>query len=840
MKIKDYIQDIVIVPRLQQSSVLVVYDPERRYRELATDMATAKRQVIDATESGIESRAAALVALQELGQARPVFDELLIYVPARSPLTDDERQRDPFALYAACGAIFPDPERDGDEFFNLCMRAKPDHATAIRRIFNENPRPSFDVIDAIGGGAGWPLLQTALGVNSAAEILRALLVPSDAQKEALKRDEAWVGEAKTLLQSALALDLKTRGKSWSAVSDELWRFVLFSEFVSDLPVPLPPEVANVPHAPPEAYPLIQGLCDQLREDRRTQSTYIAYAEAIETDLNLPEICRSINDLGMRDTFPFEERTFFSQAVDALQRDDMDRVRQLLSRHEHSIWRQRGENMEQWQLLEAAAQLIEACEDADRQLLDHARTQDALIDFYVGRLRNVDRLQREFEQAAASYYAPAPQMADVIRRARAVYRRISNKVQGIFVRHLEQVGWPPSGRMANADVFDRLVAPKLGESGRRVAVFLIDALRYELGVEVHKQLLEDSQGDLHVAFAQLPSVTPVGMASLLPGAGQALRITRKSDKLLPVLGNQPLPDVGQRMDVLRERYGERFTETPLEKFARGEFEPPAPADLLVLRSTDIDQDFESNHEAALGGITRTIKQIVVALRKLRELHFRDAVILTDHGFYLNAGTEAGDVCTKPAGTWVTVHERMLLGDGGGDAANVTLMANAMGVRGDFNQIVVPRAMVAYRAGQWYFHGGASLQEALVPVLDMRLSAVEPAATRQPKVTLAYKRGSKKITTRVPVIEIAVGEGDLFSTTFDLVLEAHDLQGRVVGEAKPGGLVNPATQTVAVSPGATIQVTLRMDSEFEGKFTVKALDPTTQRILANLNLETDYMV
>ncbi len=276
------------------------------------------------------------------------------------------------------------------------------------------------------------------------------------------------------------------------IGDELWRFVLFSEFVSDLPVALPGELATVACAQPEAYPLVQGLCERLRNDRRTQPTYIEHAETIERDLKLPDICTSITDLGVRDTFPFEERSFFSQAVDALKRDNVDRLRELLSRHMYSVWVGRGENQAHWQLMQAATYLIESCDDAERQLPDHVRTQDALIEFYVTTLRHTDRLQREFEQAAADYFDTTRQMTDVLSRARSSYRRLANKVQNVFVRHLEQSGWPPTGRLANVDVFDKLVAPKLGESGRRVALLLIDALRYELGVELHKQLMEDNQ------------------------------------------------------------------------------------------------------------------------------------------------------------------------------------------------------------------------------------------------------------------------------------------------------------------------------------------------------------
>ena len=75
---------------------------------------------------------------------------------------------------------------------------------------------------------------------------------------------------------------------------------------------------------------------------------------------------------------------------------------------------------------------------------------------------------------------------------------------------------------------------------------------------------------------------------------------------------------------------------------------------------------------------------------------------------------------------------------------------------------------------------------------------------------------------------------------MLLEAHDKKGEVVGEAKPGGPVNAAAGTVILKPGERLQVTLRMQMEFEGKFTVKALDPNTLTAFATLELETNYAV
>jgi len=840
MTIKQFIQEEVLRPKLKKASVLVVYDPERRYRDLCCDMAADKCAVVDATESSIESREQALALLQELGKPGAMFENLLIYVPAAQPLTDEDRQQDPFAIYGVVGAEFPGG--DGDEFQSLCLKAKADHATEVRRIFADNPNPTFDVIDAVGGGAGWPTLQAHLKVESARDILFAMLAPTAKQLESLKSSDGWVPEIRTLLTNTLGLKLKTKSKNWSPIADELWRFLLFSEFVYDLPGTLPGALSDVPCAVAEARPLIEDLCDRLRDSTANQPLYIERAETIEADLGLRDVCKDLEDLGVRDTFPFEERSFFAQAVDALKRDNIDKLRQMLGRHKSSVWIGRGENQAQWQLLQAAVSLVEACEDADRQLPDHAKTQEALIDFYTSSMREVDRLQREFEQAERDLLIKQDRVDVVIPHARTAYRKLVDKVQGVFIRHLEQSGWPPAGRLANCDVFDKMIAPKLQESGRRVAVLLIDALRYELGVELEKQLVDDGQVEIHAAFAQLPSITPVGMASLLPGAGSELKLIRKEDQVVVALGDQSLPQVTQRMDVLKKRFGDRFAEMSLTEFVRGKGKVDGGVELFVLRSTTIDQHMESTPEMALRLIHESLKSIRVAIHKLRGLGFKDAFVVTDHGFYLNTATEAGDVCAKPQGKWINVHERCLLGDGVSDTGNFVISAQHLGIRGDFNQIAGPRAMVPYRAGEWYFHGGASLQEAVVPVIAVRMQEPEGKFVPQAKITLNYKRGATKITTRLPVIEISASSADLFSmsATFEILVEAHDKQGNVVGEIKLGGMVNPATRTLSIKPGQNIAVTLRMDLEFEGSFTVKALDPVTLTTYSKLDLETDYTV
>lgn len=842
--IADFIRDSVIVPRLKQRDCLVVYDPEQRYRELCLALHDEKCTVVDATESSLESREEALAALRRVGDRKSGNESLLVYVPARPPVTPEQKQVDPFSLYAACGAVFPDSDADGYEA--LCLRARPDHASAIRRVFERDPQPSFATIDAIGTGTGWPQLKSTLKAESPRDILMGILAPQPAQEAALSAGAVWVPELRDLCKASLGLELKTRARKWDAIADELWRFLLFSEFALGQDGELPPSLAGVPRASVAAGTLVTSLCEQLRSDTRRQATYVQRAQSVEDELDLPGIFSGAEALTPRDTFPFEERRRLAQAVRELEAGNLEAVRGLLANRARSLWQQRDASAAQWALLSGALELMERCDDVERELPDHTTSLADLIDFYTGTLREVDRLQREMEQAVPDLvlHDPTDATAGVAEKARSRYRKLAEKVHKAFVRHLESSGWPLPDRLSNGQVFDRFLAPRLQESGRRVGYVLVDALRYELGVELEKQLRDDGPVELHAAAAALPSITLVGMASLLPGAHSELRLTTDGDNLVPMLGGTPLRTVGERMEVLRRRYGDRFAEMTLTQFLKPR--TPAVSDtvhLLVLRSVEIDSQLENNPDSSLPLVPQEIKRVRAALHRLRKQGFEEAIIATDHGFFLNTQAEHGDVCAKPTGNWVCSKDRSLLGQGAGDSHNLVLPAERVGIRGTVVSYACPRSLAPYRNGLRYFHSGASLQELVVPVLVVRLGSPTSHFEQKPQVTLSYKQGTtKRITTRLPAIDVEVECADLFATggVTEFLLEAQDGKGNVVGEARPGDAVNAATGRITLKHGEQVRVTLKMLRDFEGRFTVKAVNPVTLAVYQSLALETDYTV
>lgn len=840
MDIKLFIKERILAPRLQKKQVLVVYDPDFRYRDLCIEFSGDRSVVVDASESSIISRAQAIESLIALG--RNEIDQLLIYIPKEKPIEEEDKQKDPFSFYMTCGAVFPDGE--GDTYLSICLKAKPDHQTQVRSVFKDNKSPGFSVIDAIGGGLSWPNLRALLKVESTRDILFSLLTPNEKQLNALKDGESWVSEVKDLLDGSLGLGLKTKGKTWSTIADELWRYVLFSEFVFDLPESLPPSLIDVPHANDSAKPLIEDMCERLRSDRRTRDVYIQRAETVEQILNLAEYCHEIENLGVRDTFPFEERTFLNQTVKSLITGNIDTARDILFRHSESVWIGKGESQVQWDFLHSSLNLVEKCQDNERDLGDNAKSMEDLIDYYVRQLREVDHSHREFEQAANDVIWQDDQglMVPVLDYVRKQYGKLLEKVQFIFTKHLKETGWPLIGRLSNTDVFDKIIAPKLEASGNKVAFIMVDALRYELGVELEKQLSEDAQVEISHAMVQLPSITTVGMASLLPGASTDFQLVKKDSGFMPSIQGQELGNVIQRMEHIRKKYGNRFQEGRLDKFLKKEIEISPDTDLLVLRSVEIDTSFESNPDTAPNELVNALKRIRRAVHTLSNLGFSEAIIATDHGFFMNTHAGPGDTCSKLPGDWINIHERSLLGNGVPDDKHFCVQADKAGIKGDFHFFAGPLSLASYKSGMLYYHGGCSLQECIVPVIQLNFKKQLTPVGNDVSIELNYKNGAKYITTRLPVIEVSANSQSLFSVDkdYEVLLEAHSKKGEIVGEAKRGGVVGASTGTLSLLAGERVQVTMKMSLGFEGKFTIKAFNPTTMTVYDQLELVTDYTV
>jgi hypothetical protein len=836
MNFREYIRDEVFTKRAADAECLVIYDPTRRYREIVRGMESASCRVIDAGSSVIEQREAAMTALRDLGDGK--IQQFVLWVPARKPEADEEYQGNPFSVFGRIGAEFP--SGDGDDFASLCRKAKPDHVVEINKLFAEG-EPGFETIDALDKGGAWPKLKTLLAANSPKEIIIGLLSPSSEQDAALKSDPTWANEAREFIERTLGHKLKTRGQTRQSIADELWRLLTFSELIFDSSGDIPSSLSVVPRADTAAKALVFEVCDELRKHQDHKDTYLTKALEIEEELALPERAKTMIHLGRRDTFAFEERHFLSRFIDTLLARKTDEARGILNSRQKSIWLSNEDRLIEWTVAERALDLIETAENHTQPSFANL---EAIIHAYASSGRELDRRHRELEQAAAEREGEQDGLEKLVAAARVSYLKVVGGLQAEFVRLVQSDGWPAcDGKLfSNAQVFDREVAPAL-DAGQRVAYFLIDSLRYELAVELEKQLSEKRAVSFHTVCAQLPTYTEVGMASLMPEADKALSLANKDGKLVTTLGGAVATAPSTRFAYLQSRKGDFCTDIELDDLVRSGKKPKLPdkTRLLVVRSRDLDAIAHESPHQVLQVIPSLVRLIIKGIGKVESAGFQKAVIATDHGFILLHEQEAGNVASKPPGNWVVEKSRCLLGQGEADANNLVFPREHVGIPGEFQHYAVPKTLVPYVRNYLYYHEGLSLQECVLPCLCVEMKA-QAAKKKLPELQISYRQGkTDKITSRRPVIDIAWSQMDAFAEEheIEIALEAVDSKGNAIGWVNSGQTVNPATQGVRIHPGQIVGVGLRMEDEFSGNFTVRALDPATQALMAERTLKTAYL-
>lgn len=837
MKIKNYIQDL-LSQRLANAECLVVYDPEQRYQELILALKSERSQIVDGSVSAILAREEATAAWLQMGAASTGSGRLLVYLPIKKPLTDEDKQRDPFQAFVLGGDAFP--RGDGDSYLSLCLQAKPGFENQIYQLFAGGSEPSFRMVDALDRGSTWPQLRTLLSVESPREILVGLLCPTDSQKASLKADIKWVNEYRQFAQSTLGFEPRGKLIGWEDMRDELARFVLFSEFAFDLPTALPATLEGVPRADESRRNIVYAVCEQLRDAKTLQEEYITLANKVSRQLDLPAHMPERQDYGLRDTFLFEEQVFLRRCTEAADKGDLATARKIVDQRRTSIWAQAEERGTAWTIADRGLELQQAVNDLETELSLTSSGMAPLIGFYVDRGRRADALHRNFERTVDDSYGQIEGLERLIDSVRRQYREFADGLQKRFLNAVRNEGWPISGFTRQTLVFRNHLSHDL-EQQHKVAFFLMDAMRYELAAEFTQRLPETMKSDLQPALAQIPTITSVGMAALLPEADGKLRVTKQNGELVPTLDGKRVRIPDERIEYVRSIYGDRVQAVDLDDLLRTR-KPKLKdtVELLLVKTMEIDEAGERKSGPALGLMQGVLEKSLRSIKVLREMGFQKVIFSADHGFILLSEQLPGDKVAKPDGQWLIDKERCLIGAGGKGTGTACLRKEDIGLEGDIEQIVVPESLGAFKTGSTFMHSGLSLQECVIPVLTVDLG-LAPKTTKPPALQLQYRGGtSGRITTRRPMIEVVLFEPELFEPeTIQFSLEAR-FGKKVVGQVAPNSNVDPATGLVTVESGTALKIPLRMDDAFEGEFTVTAVDPVTGVSYGvPLTLQTDYV-
>lgn len=489
----------------------------------------------------------------------------------------------------------------------------------------------------------------------------------------------------------------------------------------------------------------------------------------------------------------------------------------------------GEWAPRWRVLQALAVL----EDLIEATPVTASSVASQLKWYVERGHHVDRAHRTLELVRTTIGALG-ELDNLLSQARDRYDTWLDSLLNFFVEAVAREGVDPGGIVRQGEIHDRFVA----NSGRAVYIW-VDALRYELAVDLVGALSNlPGRIELIPAIAASPSITPVGMASLLPGAAETMQVNADRDSIVVSVGNQEVRTVADRLSHLRVRHGalvDLDLNDASNKSEQSLHRSINNASLIVVRSQEVDAAGETGMLAAAWTTFAAVNQLLATvITRLASAGIRRFVLTADHGFIaLSQGIGPHRVVDPPSGAVGVLKRRCFVGHGGvPQAATTKLPLSACGVRSE-SEITVPRGLAVFRAGgaRQFFHGGLSPQELVVPVIIIDLE--EPPAPTGNTVRLGL--AGDRIVTGVFAITLEF-DPSLFADDV-VVRPTASRSGRPIARLVSGDGVDIASGTVTLSGTRTSVVTFQVTENLAAGDTVdlQALDAATGRTVARRSVK-----
>ncbi|MBP9202684.1 MAG: BREX-6 system phosphatase PglZ [Kofleriaceae bacterium] len=524
-----------------------------------------------------------------------------------------------------------------------------------------------------------------------------------------------------------------RASSTAEVADDvataLARWVLAVEFVHDLRRP-PTDAWLLPlqHLAKPVVATCQKLATHLR--RGHDRHYARIAVDMEPLLPTEVAQATADDLGKIDTFQFEDTKVMAAALDALLGARFQRARELaLARTSgKSFWTAYDLRRRiAWNLVERAAQL--GCQVlAHGGLLTGCTSLADAVARYAADGYLVDRAHRQLEQAREELPQLDLPEASLLRarldQLRGVYRGWADEVARGFNLLCRREGFLPPAALQQRTLFDEVVVPAVAED--LTAYFMVDALRFEMGVQLAEGLRETRTADVTVSarLAELPTITEVGMNALAPvvRAGK-LTVDYKGDKILGFrAGELRVDGPDDRRRAIHDRLGgDACPRLSLEEVGQRDAtslrKALARARAVVVHCEGIDKAGEKG--VGLAVFERELQLLRAAWGVLYAAGVKRFVFTADHGFLLHDEVTRDALRhgkqTDPQRRHVLTHHRRE------QAGEVCVSASELDYEGAEFHAAFPEGIAPFDRGaraKDFVHGGNSLQERVIPVVTVR--------------------------------------------------------------------------------------------------------------------------
>ena len=603
------------------------------------------------------------------------------------------------------------------------------------------------------------------------------------------------------------------------------RYVLVNEFLRDYSGKELPTLAAHPRPKTKAGEgAVRELAQRLRTNFSTR--YVPIADYLEAQLHLSTIGVAPEHLGSIDTFRFEERALLKYCGELIANKKFGEALKIISDREHSFWIDRDiTRRTHWDACRYMADLGTLSSQVRSAVRNVAVDARGWIDAYVREWHGLDLANRRLESRARLLDDDPDERAIAI--VRREYEDVCHLMAVGFTQSLEKVHWTVPGVLHQTHVFSDVVS----NQPKPVAYFFVDAMRFEMGVELANTLPKTSEVSLRPAITALPSITPIGMAALLPGASSSFNLADQKGALGAKIDDTFLGDLASRkrhaaaripksVDMtLEELLG--HTKGKLEKKLEG-------AQVIIVRSQDIDQVGESGLYHARQVMDSVIGNLARAIGKLAKVGVERAVVSADHGHLFASDRDESMRIEAPGGATVDLHRRCWIGRGGTTPPGcIRVSAATLGYASDLD-LVFPVGCGVFKAGGdlAFHHGGPSLQEMIVPVLTVFTKVATPERGAGSVVSVGDVPAA--ITNRIFTVTIRSGGANLAMFAEQKVLRPVLLAGdRQVGAVCTvvDGSFDVITGSVAVPANGAITVAFLLNDDTASSLRIAVQDPAT---------------
>ncbi len=506
-------------------------------------------------------------------------------------------------------------------------------------------------------------------------------------------------------------------------------WALAVEYVDDLQrAPVDARLTGAAALPGGVIEACGELARHLRE--RHQTFYKRTADETEGWLTDEVEVAKAEDLGKIDTFRFEEDRVLQAALVALEEEEWSKARDWAAVRVDggSFWLTDDPSRRSaWQLVQDAARLGDALTCAGPTL--EADSLQTAAERYRSAGCRVDQAHRHLEQRrTALLYPQVPEFETLRARLdllRDLWRNWADEWARDFSALCRSQGFLPPSHLQQRTLFEDVVRPMTQEAGT-TALFVVDAFRFEMGEELFSALAGTPATTLHLKprFAELPTVTEVGMNVLAPvaGAGGTLRPAMSGGKFKGFsTGEFRVSDPETRKRAMHDRVGgatcpwltlsevvSRDTTSLKQALAR--------ARLVVVHSQEIDNAGEKGVGPAV--FDHVMQKLRAAWRLLREAGVRRFVVTADHGFLLLDETARN---AQSHGRKIDPKRRHTVSPVPADHTNeARVPLEDLGYVAMTDQLMFPVSTAVFDTGRRnmsFVHGGNSLQERVIPVLTL---------------------------------------------------------------------------------------------------------------------------